>query len=290
MTICGEKGVITRRETLWLVDFSCYQCYADLGKRAAHQKAPAEMKRDPTWDIPPLHLQLQEQEVHVWQASLVVHESTFQDLQGVLVKEEVARAARYHFEKDRYPWIVARGILRILLGRYLNTAPDQLQFSSNDYGKPFLTFPTPSHRLQFNVSHSQDLALYAFAYDRQVGIDVEYKRAGLNYEALAKVSFSTDEQARLHSLPFEFKQDAFFNCWTRKEAYIKARGKGFSIPTDQFDVSFLPGEPAVLLQNREDPREITRWSLKELAPGIGYAGALAVEGVGWRLCCWEWKE
>jgi 4'-phosphopantetheinyl transferase len=247
------------------------------------------MKRDQTWYVPPLDLQLQEQEVHVWRASLAVHAFTQQELQSVLAKEEVERAAHFHFELDRNHWIVARGILRILLSRYVNTAPGQLKFSSNDFGKPFLAFPAPSHQLQFNVSHSQGFALYAFTYQRQVGIDVEYKRAGLDYEALAKVSFSPDEQARLHALPYELKQEAFFNCWTRKEAYIKARGQGFSMPTDQFDVSFLPGEPAALLQNREDPREITRWSLHELSPGTGYAGALAVEGVGWSLHCWQWQ-
>jgi 4'-phosphopantetheinyl transferase len=248
------------------------------------------MKHHQTWYIPPGHLQLHKQEVHVWRASLTVPEFARKDLQWVLAKEEIARAAQFYFEKDRNDWIIARGILRILLGRYVNTAPYQLKFSSNTYGKPFLAFPALSPRLQFNVSHSQDLALYAFTYNRQVGIDVEYKRAGLDYEALAKVSFSPNEQASLRSLPYDVKQEAFFNCWTRKEAYIKARGTGFSIPTDQFDVSFLPGEPAALLQHREDLRETTRWSLRELEPGMGYTGALAVEGVGWRLHCWQWQK
>ena len=248
------------------------------------------MKYPHKWNIPSPTLQLQAHEVHVWRASLAVPEFAIQDLQRVLAEEEVARVALFHFVKDSNHWIVARGILRSLLGRYVNIAPSQLRFGSNAYGKPFLVFPALSPQLQFNVSHSQDLALFAFTYNRQVGIDVEYKRADVNYEALAKVSFSPNEQARLHSLQYDLKQEAFFNCWTRKEAYIKARGEGFSIPTDQFDVSFLPGEPAALLQNREDPREITRWSLQELMPGIGYAGALSVEGVGWRLRCWQWQR
>jgi 4'-phosphopantetheinyl transferase len=242
------------------------------------------------WNIPPLHLQLKAHEVHVWRASLAAPEHTMQGFQCILEEEEVARAALFRFEKDRNHWIVARGILRILLSRYVNIAPGQLRFGSNAYGKPFLVFPALSPQLQFSVSHSQDLALYAFAYNRQVGIDVEYKRADVNYEALAKVSFSPDEQARLHSLPYDQKQEAFFNCWTRKEAYIKARGKGFSISPNQFDVSFSPDEPAALLQNREDPREIAHWSLRELTPGMGYAGALAVEGVGWRFHYWQWQS
>jgi 4'-phosphopantetheinyl transferase len=255
-----------------------------------YQKVLAEMKRNQTWEIPSRHVQLHEQEVHVWRTSLAVPESTREDLQQILAKEEISKAAQFHFEKDRNHWMVARGILKILLGLYVNTAPDQLKFRSNAYGKPFLAFPDTSARLQFNVSHSQDLALYAFTYDRQVGIDVEYKCAGLDYEALARVSFSPNEQALLHSLPREQKQEAFFNCWTRKEAYIKAKGTGFSIPTDQFDVSFLPGEPAAFLQHYEDWQETTRWSLRELDPGTGYAGALAVEGVGWRLHRWQWQQ
>jgi 4'-phosphopantetheinyl transferase len=248
------------------------------------------MKYPHMWNIAPRYLQLQVSEVHVWQASLAVPEFAIQDLQRVLAEQEVARGAQVHFEKDRNHWIVARGILRILLSRYVDISPSQLRFGSNAYGKPFLAFPALSPQLQFNVSHSQDLALYAFAYHRQVGIDVEYKRADVNYEALAKVSFSPNEQARQHSLPHDLKQEAFFNCWTRKEAYIKARVEGFSFPLDQFDVSFLPGEPAALLQNREDPQEITRWSLLELMPGIGYTGALSVERVGWRLRCWQWQR
>ena len=248
------------------------------------------MKYHQTWNIPPRDLQLHENEVHVWRASLIVPEFVREELQGVLAKEEVERAARFHFEIERNHWIVARAILRILLSTYANTAPGQLQFSSNAYGKPFLTFPRLSHQLQFNVSHSQDLALYAFTLKRRVGIDIEYIRADLNYDALAKVSFSPHEQAYLHSLPYELKQEAFFHCWTRKEAYIKARGKGFSIPTDQFDVSFLSGEPPALLQNFVDPQEIIRWSLYELIPGTDYAGALALEGVGWILRCWQWQK
>lgn len=248
------------------------------------------MKYHQTWNIPPLDLQLHEYEVHVWRASLTVLEIAREELQCVLVKDEVARAEHFHFERDRNHWIAARGILRVLLSSYVNAAPGQLQFSSNAYGKPFLAFPALSHQLQFNVSHSQDLALYAFTLKGQVGIDVEYMRADLDYDDLAKVSFSPYEQVCLHSLPYELKQEAFFHCWTRKEAFIKVRGKGFSIPTDKFDVSFLPGEPPALLQNCDDPQEITRWSLHELAPGTGYAGALAVERVGWILRCWQWQH
>ena len=248
------------------------------------------MQNHQTWNIPPLDLQLHEYEVHVWRASLTVPDFARKELQGVLSKEEVERAARFHFEIDRNHWIAARGILRTLLSMYLNATPGQLQLSSNAYGKPFLASPALSHQLQFNISHSQDLALFAFTFKGQVGIDIEYMRAGLDYDALATVSFSPYEQACLHALPYELKREAFFHCWTRKEAYIKARGKAFSIPTDLFDVSFLSGEPPALLQHREEPQEITRWSLHELAPTTGYASALALKGVGCILRCWQWQK
>jgi 4'-phosphopantetheinyl transferase len=242
------------------------------------------------WNIPPRNLQLLEHEVHVWKASLETSNSVMQNLERVLSKDEVTQAKRFHFEKDRRHWIVAHGMLRILLSRYSHSDPTQLCFGSNAYGKPFLAFPSLSPPLHFNLSHSAGLALYAFSFARQVGIDVEHKHADIDCDSLAKVSFLPSEQALLHSLPDNLKLDAFYNCWTRKEAYIKAIGKGLSIPIHKFGVSIIPGEPAVLLQSREYPGEVTRWSLQDLAPGTAYAGALAVEGTGWRLSCWNWDE
>ncbi|HEV7237210.1 MAG TPA: 4'-phosphopantetheinyl transferase superfamily protein, partial [Ktedonobacteraceae bacterium] len=143
--------------------------------------------------------------------------------------------------------------------------------------------------LSFNISHAHDLALYAFTYVRQVGVDVEYIRLNDDYEHLAQHYFSPYERTVLQTLPMEEKQQAFFQCWTRKEAYIKAKGLGLSLPLDLFDVSLRPNEPAALLQSRENPREAARWSLRELAPGAGYVGALAVEGKkDWQLHCWQW--
>jgi len=241
------------------------------------------------WRTPPLDLRLQSDEVHVWRASLVVPDSILVQLSSILAENEATKAVSLRFPEDRRRWIVARGVLRLLLSCYLRMDPRLIHFGFHTYGKPFLAFPVLSTPLQFNLSHSRDLALYAFTYTRQVGIDVEYKRVDLDFEALARVSFSPNEQVVLRSLPGEVKLAAFYNCWTRKEAYIKAKGKGMSIPLDQFDVSFLAREPAALLQNRGGPCEISRWSLRELAPGDDYAGALAVEGNNWSLSCWQWQ-
>jgi 4'-phosphopantetheinyl transferase len=236
------------------------------------------------WNILPHHLQLLAHEVHVWRASLETSNSVIQNLECVLSKDEVTQARRFHFEKDRRHWIVAHGILRILLSRYVNSDPSQLCFSSNTYGKPFLAFPSRTPPLHFNLSHSAGLAIYAFSYTRQVGIDAEYTRTDIDYDSLAKASFSPKEQALLRSLPDNVKCDAFYNCWTRKEAFIKAMGKGFSVPTHKFSVTIIPGEPAALLESCEDPREITRWSLQDITP------AVAVEGTEWCLSCWRWDQ
>ncbi|MBV9231847.1 MAG: 4'-phosphopantetheinyl transferase superfamily protein [Chloroflexi bacterium] len=244
---------------------------------------------DQQWVTPPDDLRLPENEVHIWRASLDVPDAVIQHLRRFLTAEEAARADRFYFAKDRNHFIIARGVLRTVLGRYLNRDPRDIRFSYNPYGKPALDLSANENRLMFNLSHSHQLALYAFCYSRQVGIDVEYMRSGIDYEQLAKHTFSPYESAMVLALPAEEKGEAFFNCWTRKEAYIKARGKGVSIPLEQFDVSLRPGDPAALLDSREDPQETTRWTLRALAPGPTYAGALAVEGDGWYSRCWQWS-
>ncbi|HEU5228391.1 MAG TPA: 4'-phosphopantetheinyl transferase superfamily protein [Ktedonobacteraceae bacterium] len=242
------------------------------------------------WNAPPGRLELASDEVHVWRASLQAPAMVVQRLRTLLSAEEATKANRFYFERDRNHYIVARGLLRTLLGRYLAVEPETIIFGYNEYGKPEMQFPLIDPRLQFNVSHSHELALFAFSYVRELGVDVEYMRTNIEYDDLARHSFSPNERAVLVGLPPEVKQQAFFNCWTRKEAYIKARGMGLSLNLALFDMSLIPGEPIALLHSREDPREVTRWRFYELAPGPGYAGALAVEGQEWALHCWQWQE
>lgn len=240
-----------------------------------------------SWHLPDHPPVLLPTEVHVWCVSLVVAPAIIQTLRPLLSTDELTRADRFYFEKDRHRFIVARGVLRILLGRYLTIPPEQLRFSYNQYGKPSLDLPLRTPILQFNISHSQDFALLAFTYDRFVGVDIEYMRA-IEYEQLAAHSFSPHEQATLQALPLSLRHQGFYNCWTRKEAYIKARGRGLSLPLDSFDVSLRPGEDVQLLASREDRREVERWSLQALTPPATYAGALAVEGRDWQLKQWRW--
>jgi 4'-phosphopantetheinyl transferase len=240
------------------------------------------------WIAPPENLTLPEDEVHVWLASLEQPEATIASLKQILSHDELIRAGKFHFQKDRDHFIVARGLLRSILGRYLDRQSVQLQFAYNETGKPSLDNSFQDKNLRFNLSHSHNLALFAFSYIGEVGVDIEYMRGDVVVEQVARVSFSPREQALLLSLPVEERQHAFYTCWTRKEAYIKGRGTGLSLEPNLFDVTFLPGEPATLLASREDPREPARWTLRALEPGVGYAGALAVAGHDWNLYCHKW--
>jgi len=239
------------------------------------------------WIASPDNLSLPENEVHVWLASLEQPEAVMLQLKHTLSHDELIRAGKFHFEKDRDYFMAARGLLRSLLGRYLDMQPAQLQFAYNENGKPSLSASLQGKTLNFNLSHSHNLALFAYSYIGSVGVDIEYMRADVAVEQVARVSFSPREQALLLALPIEERRHAFYACWTRKEAYIKGRGTGLSLEPNLFDVAFLPGEPAALLASREDPREPARWTLQALEPGAGYAGALAVEGHGWSLCCYN---
>jgi len=226
--------------------------------------------------------------VHVWRAVLDQSPSQVAGLLDTLAEDERARAGRFYFPIDRERFIVARGVLRAILGLYLNRAAQTVSFRYGSHAKPPLACESGGNALHFNMSHSRGVALYAITRGRAIGIDLEFIREDLEVDQVAGRFFSQREIATLRALPAGLRRYAFFLCWTRKEAYIKARGEGLSLPLDQFDVSLIPGEPAVLLRTQPDPDEALRWSLRELSIGPGYASALAVEGHGWSLCCWEW--
>jgi 4'-phosphopantetheinyl transferase len=241
-----------------------------------------------TWVNPQAFAPLDDGEVHLWRASLVRTPDALRQLHATLAPDEAAKAARYHFQKDRDHYVAARGLLRRLLGLYLARAPESVRFSYGAHGKPSLDAAQAAQGLRFNLSHSHELVLYAFTRGRDVGVDLEYMRADFAGEEIAARFFSAREVSMLRSLPAEARTRAFFNCWTRKEAYIKARGEGLSHPLDAFDVSLIPGEPAALLGTRGDPRELTRWSLHALDAGANYAAAAAVQGADYTLRLWQW--
>ena len=253
--------------------------------KAAPNTSPA-----PPWRAPPETLVLGCDEVHVWRATLDQTASQIQSFRHNLAADELARAERFYFEKDRGHFIVARGVLRAILGSYLKRAPEGLSFCYSSHGKPALAGESGGDAIRFNVSHSHGIALYAVTRGREVGVDLERIRSNLEVEEIAERFFSQREVATLRALPTEEQREAFFRSWTRKEACLKARGEGLSLPLDQIDVSLAPGKPDAVPGTQPDSSEASRWSLQELAPVPGYAAALAVEGHGWRLTCWQWPD
>jgi 4'-phosphopantetheinyl transferase len=239
------------------------------------------------WRPAPETLTLHSDEVHVWRSPLDLSEADVYRLWSILAGDERQRAERYFFEKDRRHFVAARGLLRVLLGRYLIQAPQQLRFTYGSHGKPALATDTRGQPLYFNVSHSHGLALYALTRGRELGVDVERIRPAVAQETIAEHFFSSREVTVLRALPIALQSTAFFACWTRKEAYIKAKGDGLALPLDQFDVSLAPGEPAALLHTAWDPQEAARWAMQDLAPAPDYRAAVAVAGHDWRLMCWD---
>ena len=238
------------------------------------------------WPHPPVELVLSTNDVHVWRASLAPPSSLLHHLARTLAAEERERAERFYFQRDRDRFVVCRGILRSTLGGYLGVEPKAIRFRYGAYGKPFLA--DAKANLCFNLSHAHGLALFAFTLDREVGVDVESVRPLPEARQIAEQFFSPGEIAALSQVPPGKIAEAFFNCWTRKEAFIKAKGKGLSWPLAHVEVSLAPGEPARLLGIVGEPREASRWHLQALTPAPGYAAAICVEGSDVRLECWEW--
>jgi 4'-phosphopantetheinyl transferase len=188
----------------------------------------------------------------------------------------------------RDQFVAGRGIQRDILARYLGVKPEAIRFRYSPTGKPTLDAPADSLGIRFNVSNSGGLALYALTLAHEVGVDLEAIRPLSDSLGIAQRFFSPWESDTLRALPSAVRNLAFFRCWTRKEAYVKAVGQGLSMPLDQFDVAFRPGEPARLLRIRGDAVGAERWTLFELNPGEVYVGSLAVEGSAWRLVHFDW--
>ena len=241
------------------------------------------------WEIPTENPNLAWDEVHVWRISLNHAAPFIRKLLPILSVDEKYRVGRYRYLKDRNHYIVARGALRIILGFYLNIKPDKLKFFYGPYEKPALAAQPHGHALHFNVSHSHGLGLCAVTRSCELGIDLEKIRPDCANEQIPEHFFSPQEVAKLRALPIALQERAFFKCWTRKEAYLKAIGGGLSLKLDQFEVSFTPGEPAAILNIFDDPKEKDRWSLIDINPGPTYAAALAFKEVGLHLKYWQWE-
>lgn len=230
-------------------------------------------------------LTLGPRDVHVWRLPLAQPPEQLAALAQTLAADEHARAARFYFDRDRNTYTAVRGALRTLAARYLDRAPGQLAFGYQAKGKPYLVAPQAD--LRFNVSHSGDYALLAFTRGCEIGVDVERSRPMKDLASLARISFSEHEYATWSCLAPHEQPEAFFACWSRKEAFIKTTGEGVSQLAD-FDVTLRPGEPARLLRVKGSAEGQLRWSMHELPAVPGHAAALVVEGHDLQIRCWDW--
>ena len=234
------------------------------------------------WETPSGWPRLSDDEIHVWCVELD-EAGEVAALAACLSADERERASGLLSGTHQRRFVVARGMLRQFLGRYLGQAPDAVAFSRGAHGKPFL----PEGGLHFNVSHSHELALYAIACNREVGVDVEWMRPQVAHEQIAARFFSLEEQEALAQVPDEQRRAAFYNIWTRKEAYVKARGDGIAAGLGTFAVSL--GAEATLLRSDEGRDEVERWKLMALEPADGYVAALCGAGVEWQVRGWRWR-
>jgi len=243
------------------------------------------------WNAPPQELLLANDEVHVWCATLNQPPTIQAQFEKILSSDERSRANRFRFEDGRRHFIAGRGFLRMLLGRYLHTAPEHIRFAYTTNGKPFLASQEHTQDIHFNISHSHILALYAFVQHREIGVDIEYMRAFSDADAIVDRFFSGQEQRVFHALPVEKQAEAFYAGWTRKEAYLKASGDGLTVPLSQFEVSLAPDEAARILAIEGDVHKATEWFLHDIAvPDTTYKAAIILRSNRqWQIKYWLYE-
>ncbi|MGQ0600580.1 MAG: 4'-phosphopantetheinyl transferase family protein [Anaerolineales bacterium] len=241
------------------------------------------------WQLPPAHWVLADSAVHLWRIPLTSSDAVVQELSRLLADDECRRAERFHFAADQRRFRVARGALRVILGHYLSMLPAQLRLAYGSNGRPELAH-TSADALRFNVSHSNELALVAVTRGRAIGVDVEALRPVDQADDIVRRYCSASEFNAYQALPDSQRPLAFFNLWTRKEAYLKAVGAGLGGGLEQVEVTVLPGQPARLEAITGDTVEAAQWRLWSGEPQPGYIAALAWRDHDCELTCWQWDE
>jgi 4'-phosphopantetheinyl transferase len=226
---------------------------------------------------------LGEDEVHVRIASLDCPQPEMKHFENILADDEINRANRFHFRKDRERFVARRGLLRMILSSYLGMPANEIIFTYGCHGKPGLRQRDGRRTIEFNLAHSGGMAIYAITRDRRVGVDIEVIKHEFPLEIVAEHFFSILEVAALRSLPQSMQRKAFFRCWTRKEAFVKALGDGLRFPLSNFDVSLMPGQPARLLHVRGPSEEASRWCMEDIDPVAGSAAAIVFSGPQCRM-------
>jgi len=241
---------------------------------------PSLVKRHDGWAEPPAAIALTQREIHLWRAHLYVTQQAAEGLASHLSSEETARADRFRAPQDKLRFAAARGILRELLSIYLLQRPADVVIAESRTGKPFVHEAPSGRSVCFNVSHSGGLAAYAFAQNLELGIDIEYLRENVEFAEIAQRYFSNHESSEIFAAPLEDRPKLFFECWTLKEAYLKALGEGLPL------LDKLRADPGSAESDSPDPRV---WSQYTFIPSSVHAGALVAEGTGHRLRLWAWN-
>ena len=221
--------------------------------------------------------------VHVWRVALDAPVAIVDALRSSLSSDELERAAKFVFERHRHRFVVGRACLRILLGGYVGRPPGELEFHYGPCGKPGLVGEVNRNGVRFNLAHSKSTALLGVTSKREIGVDVEHWRNMTDGKDIAERFFASEEIEQLNSLQPEHWQEGFFACWTRKEAYIKARGEGLSVPLNEFAITVRADNRVAILHSDIDPNDVDRWSVQELHPAPECSAAVVVEGSGWAL-------
>jgi len=214
-------------------------------------------------------------QIHVWSVVLSDFDSDLPQFQAMLSSVERMKAERFRFSKDRNHYVIRRGILRVVLGRYLEHRPSEIDFCYGPFGKPEIKGDLAGGGLNFNDSHSGDLAVYAVTRACPLGVDVEKLRPVPDFEEIASRFFTPREAETLIGLPSERQMEAFFACWTRKEAFLKATGEGIGEGLAKVEVTLTPGEEAEILRIAGESQAQTEWQLRSFSPVPGYLAAVA---------------
>ena len=225
-------------------------------------------------------------QVDLWFVDINEHKDRLPHYLSVLNDVEKERASKYRFEKDKNCSIIARGVLRTLLGNYLEKNPKEIKFKLGEFGKPSLN---EESNIEFNISHSGNVIVLAFVLNDKIGVDVEHTKRTIEVNSIAKQFFSKEEVTALFSLEESYQKQAFYNCWTRKEAFIKALGSGLSFPLNQFVVSLDSVYNAELIETKWDDKERENWVLKSFEPVKDYIGAFSVKGKVTDVQYWKFQ-
>jgi len=236
-----------------------------------------------SWAAPPEELSVSDARADVWLIPLAGLSGGGERFAEILSDDERRRAARFKFDRHRRLYVAAHGALRLILSRYLKTAPAALELVKGHNGKPALAPEFAASGLRFNLSHSHEAALVGVVRGREIGVDIEWIKEGYGYDAVARRFFTAPEVAQLRALPPTLQRMAFFKCWTSKEAFLKAKGTGLSGKLDEVKIVF-GGDQQVRIH-----ASVPGWTLSELSPGNGYEAALVVQGGALPVNCYRWQ-